>query len=299
MASILGAKMRRGPSVIRLNVPAATSKVPPCALGTGIPRIVHQIYLSKAVPDDLRANVERVRQHQAGWEHRLYQDSDVRSFLSKHYPPEIRAAYARIDSRYGAARADLFRYLLMYKVGGVYLDIKSTTNRPLDAVLREDDRFLLSTWEGQHDEYPGWGMHEELGITNGYEYQQWFIACAPGHPFLKAVIANVLRNLRTYLPSLHGVGKAGVLRLTGPVAYTLAIHPLRVHHPHRVVDSRKDLGLQYSIFSGNDHKQVFKTHYSMQTHSITALGPAKRQLERGADLARHLRNLGRRVLAAR
>ena len=37
-----------------------------------------------------------------------------------------------------------FRYLLMYEIGGVYLDIKSTANKKLDDVLEENDAFILS-----------------------------------------------------------------------------------------------------------------------------------------------------------
>lgn len=74
-----------------------------------------------------------------GWEHRLYDDADIEAFIRESYGDEILAYYHRIDRRYGAARADLFRYLLLYRLGGVYLDIKSTTVRPLDEVLRPDE----------------------------------------------------------------------------------------------------------------------------------------------------------------
>ena len=47
----------------------------------------------------------------------------------------------------------------------------------------------------------------------------------PGHPFLKAVIEMVLRNTRTYTP-LDGFAKFAILRVTGPITYTLAIVPL-------------------------------------------------------------------------
>ncbi len=37
--------------------------------------------------------------------------------------------------RYGVVLADIFRYLVIYNEGGVYLDIKSTVNRPLDEII--------------------------------------------------------------------------------------------------------------------------------------------------------------------
>ena len=106
----------------------------------------------------------------------------------------------------------MFRYLLLYKVGGVYLDIKSTATRPLDAVLLPQDQFLLSEWNNDNDGYDVWGKHYELRGFGGREFQQWYIAASPGHPFLRSVIDNVLANIDTYIPGLHGTGKPGVLR---------------------------------------------------------------------------------------
>jgi mannosyltransferase OCH1-like enzyme len=187
--------------------------------------------------------------------------------------------FLRIDARYGAARADLFRYLLMYKVGGVYLDIKSGAAQPFDSVLRADDRFVLSYWDASNAA-SGWGQHYELRDIAAGELQQWHIICAPGHPFMHAVIETVLANIDTYVPSLHGVGKNGVLRVTGPIAYTRAIHRILHQHPHRIADSARDLGLTYNIYRNQSHETAFKSHYSVQVHPLVQLGFGKRQLTR-------------------
>jgi inositol phosphorylceramide mannosyltransferase catalytic subunit len=61
------------------------------------------------------------------------------------------------------------------------------------------------------------------------------------------------------------VGGKGVFRVTGPIAYTLAIAPLLNLHQHRFADSDNDLGFEYSILRTNKakvHKGLFKRHYS-------------------------------------
>ena len=68
---------------------------------------------------------------------------------------------------------------------------------------------------------------------------------APGHPFLKAVIESVLTNIDSYRPWLDGTGKIGVLRVSGPIAYTLAIHPLLGSHSHRKLRTNTELNLSY------------------------------------------------------
>ena len=166
----------------------------------------------------------------------------------------------------------------MYKVGGVYLDIKSTTTRPLDEVLKPDDAFLLAHWSDRRDPtHRGWGQnhHDLAGVAKG-EYQQWHIIAAPGHPFLKSVIERVLRNIEIYNPALHGTGKYGVLRVTGPIAFTLAIHGSRALHRHRLVDSEEDLGLRYSIFSGENHMRLFNGHYSEQVAPLVQVGAVRK-----------------------
>jgi mannosyltransferase OCH1-like enzyme len=262
-----------------LNRAAVARYVPAIEAGTAIPRILHQTFYERTLAPQLQANVDALRAANPGWEYRFYDDDDILRFIRENFPPAVLERFLRIDVRYGAARADLFRYLLMYKVGGVYLDIKSGAKHAFDSVLQPDDRFVLSYWNASNAA-SGWGQHYELRDIAAGELQQWHIVCAPGHPFMKAVIDTVLANIDTYVPSLHGVGKNGVLRATGPIAYTRAIHRILALHPHRVVDSEHDLGLTYNIYRNQSHETAFKSHYSVQVHPLVRLGFGKRQMTR-------------------
>lgn len=234
----------------------------------GISRCIHQIFFSDrglSLPAELEHNVEHIRRMNPDWEHRLYGAEDMVAFIREHYGERVLEYFERINPSYGAARADLFRYLLLYQRGGVYLDVKSSLRRPLNEVLRAGDRYLLSRWRNKPgEEFEGWGLHPEIGDADG-EFQQWHIVAAAGHPFLRAVIERVLRNLRRYNPVLHGQGWIGVIRTTGPIAYTLAVRPLLPSHPHRMVDAQAELGFQYSIYPSADsspHQSLFRAHYT-------------------------------------
>jgi mannosyltransferase OCH1-like enzyme len=264
----------------RLNQAAQESKIDTVPPGTSIPAIVHQTYPTRDLPTPLREAVDLTRNANPTWDYRLYDDADIVDYIRREYGEQTLASYLSIDPMYGAARADLFRYLLMYRTGGVYLDIKSVARRDLNSVLRPQDTYILSQWHGPVFTKLRMGVHRALRAIPGTEYQQWHIISAPGHPFLKRVIENVLRNLRIYNPGIHGIGKLGVLAVTGPIAYTLAIHPILTLHPHRFVDSAQDLGFDYNVFinglNTKGHHHLFPTHYSSLRRPIVAVGPLNR-----------------------
>lgn len=260
-----------------------------------ISKVIYQTYPTRDVPASIQANIDHIQALNPGWRYQLFTDEEVLGFITSEFGPDMRDYYLRIDPAYGAARMDLFRYLLIYARGGVYLDVKSTLTRPLDEVLLSGDRYLLSRWQGcGEDRHESWGMHDELASIGKAEFQQWQVIAAAGHPFLRAVIENMLYNIDHYVPSVHGVGKDGVLRLTGPIAYTQAITPLIRSQPHRLVRSFTDLGLRYSIYDREDrHVRLFKTHYSQLRTPVVALGARQGAQHALWWLLRGLKQLGK------
>ena len=248
--------------------------------GSTIPKVIYQVYTNPVLPPVLEENIRSIKALNPGWEHRLFRESDIEDFIRDEFGDTVLDYYYRIQPEYLVARIDLFKYLLMYKQGGVYLDIKSSAEKPLDEVLRADDVFLLSRWPTGESQYRGWGKHRKLKRIGGHEFQQWHIIAAPGHPFLRAVVEAIFDNIERYNPVLHNTGKDGVVRLTGPIVYTLAITPLLRKYRHRRVTSHEDLGLSYSVFEkrGGSHRTMFKVYYSKLKEPITTLTGNKRLL---------------------
>ena len=232
--------------------------------GNSIPRIIHQTHYTKELSSEINLNIKNLKAANPEWEFRFYDDNDIQIYI-KNYFPEMLNFYNKINLKYGAARADFFRYLVVYKEGGVYLDVKSSLSIPLDEMLNHNDEYILAHWDFSHNPYC---RHLNVNNPNG-EYQQWHIISTKGHPFLKAVIENVCKNLNVYNVFLHDVGMTGVLNLTGPIAYSLAILPILHLHKHRV-GFDKDFGLIYSVYSNSlgGHRPLFKTHYASLKESI-------------------------------
>ncbi len=257
-----------------------------------IPRTVYQTWPSNSLPENLAQNLRHNQTMASGWTFRLYSDEDIEDFITTEYGPDMLSNYRKISPVYGAARADLFRYLLIYKYGGFYIDIKSHFTRELGQVLHETDEYLLGRWADCGEaQYEGFGRHPEIQDGLG-EYQQWYLAAIPRHPFLEAVLHAVVGNINSYLPSVHGVGRGGVLRTTGPIPYTNAILPIQNRHPHRIIRSFSDLGLQYSYLSGTDaHHQLFKKHYSVITEPVVKMDLRRKVLDLSLRSAKRLRRL--------
>lgn len=241
----------------------------------GIPRhLIHVIPSHQDLSDEFRQNLQQLADANPQWQQRIFSDEEAERFVAEHYEARHLEALGRIDPAYGPARSDLMRYLIMYRLGGVYLDTKSGLDRPLDEIVRDDDQFIVSQWQnGPGGKHENVGFHPELAHVPQGEYQNWVIVTCPGHPFLAAVIDTVLQNIERYSVRCFGTGKNGVLRVTGPIAYTLAIHALLDRFPHRRVVCI-EAGFLYAVKGGSQHHVLsHKLHYSRLSHPV--IMPAK------------------------
>ncbi|QNP43132.1 hypothetical protein H9L15_14465 [Sphingomonas daechungensis] len=103
---------------------------------TAIPKKIHQIYFGDDLSERLKANARELRDLNPSWEYALYDAHTGEDYIRTHYGADVLQAYHHLDPRYYAARADLLRYLIVYREGGVYLDIKSRFDGPIDKFIR-------------------------------------------------------------------------------------------------------------------------------------------------------------------
>ena len=236
------------------------SLLPPVPFCAGIPkRIVQTCRDKESLPEEIQSNISAMRSTNTDWTYSLFDDSMILEYIKSVYGDRILAYYSRISPEYGAAKADLFRYLYIYHEGGVYIDIKSTITKPLSEGLLPDDSFILSYWDNLEGErHFGTGHYSD--VFNDFprgEIPQWFIVAAKGHPVLRDVIINVLENIDNYNPYVNGVGWTGTVFTTGPVPYSLTIYNNIDKYPYRLVNAFSDLGLVYSVYEGINSDKTF------------------------------------------
>lgn len=110
------------------------------------------------------------------YEYRFYNDTTDRIDYITKYEPSLLPTYNALLP--GAYKADLFRYVVLYYEGGVYLDDKSTIIQPLRTFIHPSKEFIAF-----RDVTPA-------ACFNG------FIAVVPKHPIMRQVIDRIKRNVK-------------------------------------------------------------------------------------------------------
>ncbi|CAG73072.1 putative glycosyltransferase [Pectobacterium atrosepticum SCRI1043] len=239
-----------------------------------IPKKIHQIYTKGIhdLPEEILVSVGKLKDLNPGWEYFFYDEKSIIGYIHKHYGKEMLNIYLSINPKYGVAKADLFRYLLIYIEGGVYLDIKSSCSIPLDQVIKDDCEILLCSWDNKECGCDrNMGIHKELGFLKCGEYQQWNIISASGSPYIKSAIDEVIHRLKTYKPWIYGVGMKGVLNTTGPVPFSVGIERINKTEFFHHEENYRNIGLKYRNVTEETIRKLNKNHYSKLKDSIVTL----------------------------
>ncbi len=218
-----------------------------------IPKNIFQTFKTGNLPWITRFYISRMKKKNPDWNYEFYDDARILDFFEKEFPPEYLKAYKRLTI--GAAKADFFRYAILYKKGGLYLDIDSYNKTPLNQFIKEDDVAIVS-YEGN----PGL-------------YCQWALISDKDHPFLKRTLEKVLNNIQMhrYPHNVHYT--------TGPTAYTEAVNEVLKEHPqtaHRFLGTDFQGHLIFKYKLGRIFLYGKKSeHWKKKQHSQDIIKPSE------------------------
>jgi len=154
-----------------------------------IPLNLFQTWYTKKLPLRMLHNVLSLKNNNPEFNHYLFDDNDCEKFIEKHFDANVLHAFRSLKP--GAYRADLWRYCVLYKLGGIYLDIKYNTINNFKLIyLTECENWVL-----------------DRGNTNIYNAM---IVSKPGNPILWKAIQDIVENVKT---RFYG---GGFLDPTGP-----------------------------------------------------------------------------------
>ena len=220
-------------------------ELPDVTLGESIPKVFHRTHETKETLDMFKEVEDNIRRLHPDYKITNYTTVDIEEFIKTHYSDRIYKAYKSINPNYGAARADVFRYLVVYLKGGIYMDIKSAPLKNLDPILEKAKQRLITT----QDRYAFNFNWNDILFPYG-ENSQWVISSPKGHNVLKHLISQTVKNIENDYKDKHFKGDIGTLALAGPTMYTLVTNSSKfkddiIHIPKRYGEYIKKTTVDY------------------------------------------------------
>jgi mannosyltransferase OCH1-like enzyme len=169
-----------------------------------IPKIIYQTYISDRLPIITRFFIWWMKRQNRDYRYEFYDDARIEKFLKDEFAPEVFKVYDKLAI--GAAKADFFRYAILYKYGGVYIDIDGAILRPLSEIIRADDVAVLS-----REIHPGL-------------FVQWALIYDKGHPFMQRTLNRCMENIN------QNRSPHNVLYMTGPNVYSEVVNQSLAAH---------------------------------------------------------------------
>jgi len=146
------------------------------SLDIQIPANIFQTWQTHILPPQMFNAIKIIKKQNPRFNYYLFSDIDCRLFISKNFDPAVLNAYDQLIP--GAYKADLWRLCVLYKNGGIYIDIKLNCINGFKLIeLTEKEHYVL-------DRLP------PLSIYNA------FMVCKAGNPFLWKAICRIVLNVQ-------------------------------------------------------------------------------------------------------
>ena len=208
-------------------------------IGDEIPRVIYQTWSSKTLPPKMAACVNRLKQANPEFEHRLFDDADCRDFIQTHFEPDVLEAYDTLLP--GAFKADLWRYCILYDKGGVYVDIKFQCEPgfSFDNILSKGENLYIREYN-----HKGTGLYPHILYTG-------VIATKPKNPVFNKCIRQIVENCKNrYYGAEHTAP-------TGPYLFASKSDPREIESAEYAYYEENGVGFIRHI----DKKTVIMSHY--------------------------------------
>lgn len=155
-------------------------------LPSGVPKLIMQTWKTEDMSAVWRHGQSTVLQHFPDWSYVFLTDSAMHSFVASEFP-ELYAGFCALP--YNIQRADVLRYLWLYKHGGLYLDLDYEILRSFEPLLESLQAPLYVLYSANLSSVmtnslivaiPGLQCLYDLAKSS-LEYSPWWFALASKH----------------------------------------------------------------------------------------------------------------------
>lgn len=218
---------------------------------SNVPLTIYESWHSNYVPEKMKENIYKMIEMNPQFDYYLYSDDACLNFIKENFDQDVVNAFNILKP--GAYKSDLWRYCILYKKGGVYLDIKYSSLVPLIDIVKENPTiFVKDLILCSH----------KAGIYNA------FMVSPPNNIIFKKCIDDIVYNCKNKLY------KRNCLDITGPCLLreivikekseeyinTLKFHIKELSDGHRILYNNKEILKIYNEYR-KDQKYFQKTKY--------------------------------------
>ena len=152
-----------------------------------IPKIIYKTGIDdyKNIHEDVYNVFQETIKLNPEFKIKYYSDKDSRDFIKNNFESEILLTYDKLIP--GAYKADLFRYCILYKNGGIYSDLTQRFTMSFNKLihLEKDNLYLVKDIE--HYKINGDGSSKGIQIS--------FMASRPGNEIFLKAIKQIVKNV--------------------------------------------------------------------------------------------------------
>tara|TARA_Y100000385_G_scaffold263855_1_gene296723 strand:+ start:116 stop:805 length:690 start_codon:yes stop_codon:yes gene_type:complete len=114
---------------------------------TTIPKIIHLTHFNRSIIP--KKVWDKFKIFAKDYKVKYYSNQDCIRFITQNYSKEKANIFRKLAT--GAHKADLFRYCVLYKLGGIYLDIKIVLVKNINTIFNHINKNILYTvLSGRH-----------------------------------------------------------------------------------------------------------------------------------------------------
>mmetsp|Transcript_34994 Transcript_34994/g.57254 ORF Transcript_34994/g.57254 Transcript_34994/m.57254 type:complete len:333 (-) Transcript_34994:110-1108(-) len=192
-----------------------------------IPCIIHQTAKTHTLKEQEAKWAQTWKDMNPKCEYKLWNDTEIAELAQKVSPKIIWPIW---EGLHPVQRADVFRYLVLWHQGGYYADVDVSCKKPIDQYKLPEATNMIVGYEFGH-RFPEW-QRAQIKFARTEQFQQWFIASAPGNPVLRRCLELIRQRYTWKVES--------TLELTGPGVFSDAVHEfLEMKSPHAVENEVK------------------------------------------------------------
>jgi mannosyltransferase OCH1-like enzyme len=161
-----------------------------------VPLNIYHTWNSKNIPKNMKNNIDYILNYNPEFDYYLYDDNECRNYIMDNFSEDVLDAFDTLIP--GAYKADLWRCCILYKKGGVYMDIKLKPLVKLKNLLEFNNfYFVKDTPTMEICDY-------KIGVYNA------FLVSYPYNIIFKLCIEEIVNNCKMKFYGLNS------LAITGP-----------------------------------------------------------------------------------